>query len=293
MANVEINARGAWRWWPLRLVVFFFVLVLAYAGCQVLVFFSAKHPLGFPVGIVAPAAAFLGVLGLILLYRRLVWWTERRPANEIRIAQAPAGFFGGAFVGIGLFCALYAILWAYGVATYQGLGTTDGIALSFSMALLAGVGEEIIFRGVVFRLFEEGFGTTVAVLFSGALFGLIHAGNHGATLASSAAIALEAGVLLAAAYALTRSLWLPIGLHFGWNFTEGGIFGAAVSGGTSKGLVHIPLQGPVYLTGGAFGPEASVAAVGVCLIAAIVMLVLAARRGHWEPMRFRLRVATS
>jgi hypothetical protein len=149
----------------------------------------------------------------------------------------------------------------------------------------------MVFRGVVFRLFEEGFGTTVAVLISGALFGAIHAGNPGATLASSAAIAVEAGVLLAAAYALTRSLWVPIGLHFAWNFTEGGIFGAAVSGGKIHSILVFPLHGPDYLTGGAFGPEASIVAVGVCLTAAIVMLVLAAQRGEWKPLRFRLRSA--
>jgi membrane protease YdiL (CAAX protease family) len=232
-----------------------------------------------------------GALGLCLLYRLLVWWTERRPANEIQISRLPGGVLGGAIIGVGLFCAVYAVLWAYGVAVYRGLGTADGIALAVSLSLLAGVGEEIIFRGVVFRLFEEGFGTTVAVLFSGALFGLIHAGNPGATLASSAAIALEAGILLAAAYAWTRSLWLPIGLHFGWNFTEGGIFGASVSGGTSKGLFHVPLNGPAYLTGGEFGPEASVAAVGVCLVAALILLVFVARRGNWQPMRFRFRSA--
>jgi uncharacterized protein len=288
-----IEARGLWRWWPLRFVVDFVVLVSAYVGCQFIVFFVHKHPHGLPENIVVFAAALLGALGLCLFYRALVWWTERRLANEIRISRSPGGFLGGAVIGIGLFCALYAVLWASGVAVYRGLGTTDGVALAFSLALLSGVCEEIIFRGVVFRLFEEGFGTTVAVLFSGALFGLIHAGNHGATLASSAAIALEAGILLAAAYAWTRSLWLPIGLHFGWNFTEGGIFGAAVSGTTNKGLFHFPLSGPVYLTGGEFGPEASVASVGVCLLAALIMLALAVRRGNWQPMRFRFRSAAT
>src|SRR5581483_7760086 len=109
---------------------------------------------------------------------------------------------------------------------------------------------------------------------------------------SSAAIALEAGILLAAAYLLTRSLWLPIGLHFGWNFTEGGIFGAAVSGNGAKGLINTSLSGPQLLSGGAFGPEASVAAVGVCLVAAVVMLVLAARRGEWRPLRLRIAAGT-
>jgi uncharacterized protein len=194
-------------------------------------------------------------------------------------------------LGIVLFSAVYAVLWAMGAATFKGFGTTDGLMLSLEMALMAGVCEELIFRGAVYRLFEEGFGTAVALILSGVMFGLLHAANPGATLASTSAIALEAGVLLAAAYALTRSLWLPIGLHFGWNFTEGGIFGAAVSGHATKGLINAPISGSVLLTGGKFGPEASLPAVTVCVIAAIVILVLAAQRGHWRPIRFRLRAA--
>jgi hypothetical protein len=158
-------------------------------------------------------------------------------------------------------------------------------------AAMAAVGEEIIMRGVAYRLFEEGFGTTIAVLLSGALFGVLHAANPGSTIESTAAIALEAGILLAAAYVLTRSLWFPIGLHFGWNFTEGGIFGTSVSGGKSAtGLIATHVSGPNYLTGGLFGPEASLPAVLVCLTAAAVMLVLAARRGEWK--RFRVRWGT-
>lgn len=288
----QMNARGVWRWWPLRFLVFFFSLIAVYIGCQIGTFFLAKHPQGFSANIILPAAALLGSLALAIVYWLLVRWTERRAAGELLLARAPGGFVGGAVLGAGLFCAVYAVLWALGVAHFNGIGTTDGLALAFALSLLAGFGEEMIFRGAVFRLFEEGFGTTVAVLLSGAMFGAMHAGNHGATLASSAAIAVEAGVLLAAAYALTRSLWLPIGLHFAWNFTEGGIFGAAVSGHDAKSLLSVPLHGPDYLTGGAFGPEASVAAVGVCLTAAIVMLVLAAQRGEWKPMRFRLRAAS-
>jgi len=79
--------------------------------------------------------------------------------------------------------------------------------------------------------------------------------------------------LLGAAYALTGRLWLPIGLHLGWNFAEGSIFGMAVSGGSQKGsLITGELHGSNLLTGGVFGPEASIVAVVVCLTAAIVIL---------------------
>jgi len=289
MSSENISARGAWRWWPLRFLVFFVVLIAAYIGCQIGTFFLEKHPHGLPEKIVVPAAAILGSLALVAVYRLLVRWMEKRKAGELLVSRAPGGLAFGTILGAGLFCAVYAVLWSLGVAHFKGIGTTDGLPLAFAISLLAGFGEEMIFRGVVFRLFEEGFGTTVAVLLSGALFGALHAANPGATLASTAAIAVEAGVLLAAVYALTRSLWIPIALHFAWNFTEGGIFGAAVSGGRINSILVFPLHGPDYLTGGAFGPEASVAAVGVCLTAAIVMLVLAAQRGEWTPLRFRLR----
>jgi hypothetical protein len=291
MPSQQVNARGAWRWWPLRFLVFLVALFPAYIGCQLGTFFLEKHPHGLPERIIVPAVAILGSLALVVLYRLLVRGMEKREASELLVSRAPGGLLGGTVLGAGLFCAVYAVLWTLGDASFKGIGTTDGLPLAFAISLLAGFGEEMIFRGVVFRLFEEGFGTTVAVLLSGALFGALHALNPGATLASSAAIMVEAGVLLAAAYALTRSLWIPIALHFAWNFTEGGIFGAAVSGGKIQSLFLVPLHGPDYLTGGAFGPEASIVAVCVCFAAAIVMLVLAARRGEWQPMRFRLRTA--
>lgn len=131
----------------------------------------------------------------------------------------------------------------------------------------------------------------IAIILSGALFGLLHALNPGATLASTAAIAVEAGVLLAAAYLVTRSLWLAIGLHIGWNFTEGGIFGAAVSGGKSHGLITTAFAGPDWLTGGKFGPEASLTAVILCVVVAAVLLAVAIRRGEWKPLRFRFETA--
>jgi hypothetical protein len=113
-------------------------------------------------------------------------------------------------------------------------------------------------------------------------------GNPGATVVSGLGNALVAGVRLAASYMLVRNLWLPIGLHFGWNFTESGIFGSVVSGNPFKGLWSTTLTGPDLLTGGGFGPEASIVAVVVCAAAALVILGLAIRRGEWRPLRLSI-----
>lgn len=283
------GARGIWAWWPLRFVVFSVVLLAVYVGCQVLFNIVApKWHLAAP-NIVRTTGTLLIVVAMFAVYYGLVRGMERRAPRELGLSRAVPQALGGALLGIVLFSAVYAVLWAMGAATFKGFGSTDGLMLALVMALAAGVGEELIFRGAIYRLFEDGFGTAIALILSGVLFGLLHVGNPGATLASTSAIALEAGILLAAAYAWTRSLWLPIGLHFGWNFTEGGIFGAAVSGHATKGLIDAPISGSALLTGGKFGPEASLPAVAVCVTAAIVILILAARRGQWRPIRFRLR----
>jgi hypothetical protein len=281
--------RSIWQIWPLRLLVFFIVLVGIDVGCM---FVPAwlTHSIGKhadpKILLISCAAA---ILLLPLTYRLLVQWTERRQPNELRFGNAIPLLAAGAVIGVGLFCAVYAALFLYGAASIKGFGSTDRLAVALATSAFAAVGEELVFRGTVYRLFEKGFGTLVAIILSGALFGLIHAFNPGATIVSTLAIAFEAGILLAAAYTVTRSLWLPIGLHFGWNFTEGGIFSAAVSGGHSHGLINTTFSGPALITGGAFGPEASIIAVTICTIAALMMLVIAARRGEWRPLTLRWR----
>jgi membrane protease YdiL (CAAX protease family) len=285
----EPAPKSAWQIWPLRLLVFFIVLAGIDIG-SLLVPALLTHSIGKhadPKVLLLSCA--VAIVLLIAAYRFLVRWTERRSAIELRAGNSVPLLILGATIGVGLFCAVYAVLFVYGAATLKGFGTTDGLAVALATSAYAAIGEELVFRGAVYRLLEKGFGTLVAIILSGALFGALHAFNPGATVVSSLAIAFEAGILLAAAYVVTRSLWLPIGLHFGWNFTEGGIFSAAVSGGHSHGLINTAFVGSSLITGGAFGPEASVVAVTICTIAALAMLVIAARRGEWKPLSFRWR----
>ena len=130
------------------------------------------------------------------------------------------------------------------------------------MFLAVAVGEEMIFRGVIFRWIDERWNTWAALLISAFLFGWMHISNDNATWWSSLAIAIEAGLLIAAAYKWSGTLWVPIGLHWAWNYTQGNIYGLAVSGGDSgDALLATTVNGPDIITGGAFGPEASIIAV--------------------------------
>jgi membrane protease YdiL (CAAX protease family) len=107
---------------------------------------------------------------------------------------------------------------------------------------------------------------------------MAHIRKPGATLGACLAIAIEAGVLLGAAYAASGSLWLPIGIHAGWNFAEGPVFGMIVSGNTQRtAWISGALHGPEILTGGRFGPEASIFAALVCVFAAVTYLRRLAR----------------
>lgn len=270
----------------MRLPVFFAVLLAADIGAQFGRTWAIRHaPPGgsdwAPLG-----ASLLLAAGLLGIYTGLVRLLERRPAREL--APRPLLAAGGIILGLALFASVFGLLDLIGVARWQGVSTRFDVIPALVVSVLAAVGEELAFRGGLFRILEESFGTTTALAISAALFGLLHALNPGATIVSTTAIALEAGVLLAAAYALTRNLWFPIGMHLGWNFTEGGIFGVSVSGGTaSQGIFSVSLSGHTLLTGGKFGPEASLIAIAVCLAMAIVLLVLAVRNGRWMPMQRR------
>jgi uncharacterized protein len=224
---------------------------------------------------------------MIVAYRVGVRLLERRVASEIVVAGKIWLFLPGAVLGLAIFAVVFAILWGAGIAQYEGPGQVGGVVRGCAAALAAAVGEEIVFRGAVFRSINDRFGTTAALAFSAGLFGLLHMANPGATLLSTTAIALESGVLLGAAFASARSLWLPIGIHFGWNFTEGSIFGAAVSGGKSPGFFKFSLNGPDFFTGGAFGPEASVIAVVACLAVSVIFIWWAIRHRRWLPFQLR------
>jgi membrane protease YdiL (CAAX protease family) len=236
-----------------------------------------------PVNLYPLFQAGMMVLAADLSYRGYVRIVEWRPVEELSRRGAAREFGVGVILGSMLFTATISIIAAAGSYRVSGVNGWEVLIPVLGMSLMAAYAEEILTRGVLFRITEEGLGTWFALVISSALFGLAHAANPGATAISSVAIALEAGLLLGAAFMLTRRLWLAIGLHFSWNFTQGGIFGVAVSGVEVPGLLRGRLTGPTALTGGAFGAEASVVAVILCLAAAIVAITLAVRRGNVVP----------
>ncbi|GAA2329809.1 CPBP family intramembrane glutamic endopeptidase [Dactylosporangium salmoneum] len=230
------------------------------------------------------ATAVLATFTYVWVVRR----TEHRPPVEVSRRAAPGALTRGLLIGFAMCAAVIANIWFLGDYHVHGRGSVTGTLALLGFMAAAAVTEELIFRGILFRIIEEKIGTWFAMVLTGVLFGASHLLNKDATVWGAACIAVEAGFMLAAAYVATRNLWVGIGVHFAWNFALGGIFGLEVSGnGTSKGLVDATTSGGTLVSGGTFGPEASVYTLlgGVIITAAFMWL--AGRRGHILPMRRR------
>ncbi|WP_235834297.1 CPBP family intramembrane glutamic endopeptidase [Actinomadura logoneensis] len=215
-------------------------------------------------------------------YAGLVRYLEGRTPQELALAEARQGLGRGVTLGLGLFTVTIALVAMVGGYHVHGWGSFGGALTTLGVMTGVAVTEELAFRGALFRVLEEKTGTWGALAVSALAFGGLHLVNKDATIWGALAIAVEAGLMFGAVYAATRSLWLPIGLHLAWNVAEQGIFGTSVSGsGTGAGgLLDASVSGPQALTGGDFGPEASIFAILVCIVPTVLFLRAAKRRNR-------------
>jgi hypothetical protein len=242
-----------------------------------------------PLQTVVLVAALFALQKLVL--RRL---GERRH-DDLPLVGAVRGLglgIGGAFVLFSAIVGVAALLGGYRVVGWGGL--SNWVMLLFAAGISAGFVEELIFRGILFRWIEEFAGSWAALIVTSALFGFVHITNDNATWFSSFAIAVEAGLMLGGAYMLTRSLWVPVGIHFGWNVTQGLVWDVPVSGNDVDGLVEARLAGDPLISGGAFGLEASVIALAVAGGCGVWLVWRAVKAGEVMPpwwVRRRLSAA--
>jgi uncharacterized protein len=274
----------AWQRWllfsPVARIVLFTAMMIAIGMIAGLLL----HVAGWHGATASPLAKALVQLLMravpaLIAYLLLVRLVERRPVTELAPRRWLPEGFAGVLAGVLLFSAVVAVLWAAG--SYRVTGTNPDahwLPALLMVGLGAGIGEEIMFRGVLFRIVEEGIGTWAALVISALFFGAVHISNPGATLWSSAAIAIEAGLLFGLIYHVTRSLPLCMGLHAAWNFVQGTVFGIPVSGTAADGWLVSTRSGPDWLSGGVFGAEASVVALTLCSLVSVLFLLAALRR---------------
>ena len=265
-----------------RLVVLGGVLLLMLATSNTVMEWFAASPWKD-----AAAAAAMAALGLAF-YVGFVRLVERRPVGELALPGMGRELAVGLAIGAGLYTGCVVVLMALGIYRIEGLNPLSFLVPAVAMAISSAVFEELLFRGALFRIVEEWLGSWISLAVSSFVFGFVHLLNPAATLTGAVFISVEAGLLLAAGYMVTRRLWMSMGFHFAWNYTQSAIFSGVVSGGDSDpGLIRPSIDGPALLTGGKFGLEASVVAFVLCTTAGVLLLVMAIRRGHMVPAPWR------
>lgn len=285
---------GKWKRWlllsPAARIVLFFVGMAVISGVLSAIVVATIGATGSNI-VHRPWLYYGGqVLPAVIAYYLLVRLLERRRVNELALRDLPGYGAGGLLLGAALFSLIVGLLWLFG--SYHVIGTNPDahwLVPVLVVGIGAGISEEILMRGVLYRIIEEGLGTWAALVISALVFGFMHAYNPNATTWSSLAIAIEAGISFALLYHVTRSLWICMGLHAAWNTMQGTVYGISVSGTGADGFLVSTRTGPDWLSGGTFGAEASVVALFCCSVLSVILLVIALRRGSIVPPAWRRR----
>ena len=223
----------------------------------------------------------LAAIAVYVAFARLI---ERREVTELSTSGFGREWAIGAVIGVGLYTACAVALMLLGYYKVDGLNPVAFALPAVALAIKSGAFEELIFRGVLHQSVETIFGSWAGIVASSFVFGFLHLLNPAATITGAIYISIEAGLLLSAAYMVTRRLWICMGFHMGWNFVQEGVYSGVVSGGPGEpGLLKATIEGPTLFTGGAFGMEQSIFALVFCTMTGVILLMIAIRRGHLMP----------
>ncbi len=243
---------------------------------------------------------FILITGSVYIARR---WLDKRSFESLglklsrqTLVDILAGI-GITFLQMGF---IYVLMLVLGWLTFEGFAwefdpmatVVQNTLLFFVAFIFVAWNEELLSRGYHLQTIASGLNLFWGVTISSAVFGLLHLGNPNATWISATGI-FFAGVFLAYGYIRTRQLWLPIGLHLGWNFFEGVVFGFPVSGLDIYPLTRIQVHGPELWTGGAFGPEAGLIVLPSLLLGVALIYIYTIKRKSGNGMETQQETKTS
>ena len=206
-----------------------------------------------------------------VLYRKM----ENRKITEISVKGIGKNLLLGTLIGVVLQSLTILVIYLNNGFHIKSINPVSFIIIPLTVAFTVAIFEEILIRGILFRILEEKLGSSLTLIMSAIIFGGLHFLNPNGSLISATCVAVEGGLLLGAAYIYARSVWLPIAIHFAWNFMQSGIFGAVTSGNEkTNSLLTTQITGAKIITGGDFGPEGTIQATVFCLVATIVLMYL-------------------
>lgn len=258
-----------------------------------------RSPLGWTVtglvgvGLVASVTAtgpgpvpVLGAAAAVAVYALVMRRLAGRATPEIARPGALREALLGGGIGLGFILVSLLLISLFGGYSFSWAGRSllPVVGSAVMVQIGTAVTEELMFRGLFLQGLEQRWGSRIAIAVTAVFFGAAHLGGAGASLWSALAIALQAGVMLGAAYMWRRSIWFVSGLHFAWNTVQQ-LAGVPLSGHTPDGLFTVEAHGSSMLTGGIFGLEASVVPILLSVLITVPMFVLARRGGKLLPRR--------
>jgi CAAX protease family protein len=273
----EPRLRAGWRFLIQTILFFLFGTIVAILAAS----------LGLDLGslIFGNVLNFIAVTGSVFIARR---WLDKMSFESLGLKLSQQALID-VLVGIGITVVqmglIFVAMLALGWLRFEGFAwefdpistVITGVLTFFIGFIFVGWNEELLSRGYHLQTIASGTNLFWGVIISSAVFGLLHLANPSASWVSTAGI-FFAGIFLAYGYIRTRQLWLPIGLHIGWNFCEGVVFGFPVSGLDIYALTRIEVTGPEIWTGGPFGPEAGLIVLPALLVGALLIYLYTTNR---------------
>lgn len=200
---------------------------------------------------------------------------EKREITEFSIKGISKYIVIGIGIGVLLQSLTILVIMVNGDFKIVAKNPVSYMIIPFTIAFTVAIFEEIVIRGIIFRIVEEKLGSYISLFITAIIFGALHAANPNSNVMSGVCVGIEAGILMGAAYIYARNLWFPIAIHTSWNFIQSGIFGAVTSGNeNTSSYLSTKITGNPLITGGEFGPEGTIQAIIFCVLAAIMLLQL-------------------
>ena len=269
----EQRLRAGWR-----LALQTIMMAVLFIGIIISPFNLLEPPTGSNFDIVTQITLLVVFTLTIYIARRFL---DKRSLESLGLKlnkQTLKDLFAGVGIAFVITGLIYVAETALGWLTFESFAwqakpmgsVISGILMFLGLYILVGWNEELLFRGYQLQTLASGLNLFWAAIISSAVFGVAHLLTPNATWGGVVGV-FFAALFLAYSYVRTRQLWLPIGLHIGWNFFEGVVFGFPVSGNEIYRVIRHQVTGPELWTGGLYGPEAGLIvlpalAIGMALI---------------------------
>ena len=223
------------------------------------------------------------------LYHWFIKWTEDYSNFDWKYQNIGRDMIAGALlaiISVSVVCLILRVINVYRAVNFNvNLGSILYLLIVFAfMSIL----EEVLYRGVVYRIIENWLGSVLALVISGLFFGLFHYFNQDASIISVIAASIG-GLLLGLMYTVSQQLWMPIAFHWFWNFTQV-FFGSRLSGSDEYfkyAVIKADFVGADWLTGGKAGIENSYLTLLLTVILVFVLFYKANRDGKILPFLLR------